>query len=264
LLASTRLHAQTADDVSQLVKRLVDLDSIDIAKEVKYRPGLLPALNQLDADESGMQVLADPYASQQPNTPGAAGWYRVSFVVPEKLGKFPLPPNGFNLGVESNVLGAWEIYTYKNDKPSGVAMIPTTNVAWNKGNVLANTNQPPTAWMSNAPISTKPGDRFTVVILAMSTPLGAGSAEGFALRHLRLRYALYHTGARAPFYTALHKVQDQLKTLQGEELQKFQAKAKVPLANLEKLFQAAESEKLDDLTKAMQAATKELNDTLKK
>jgi soluble cytochrome b562 len=262
-LPANILCAQTADDVSALINRLVELDSIDVAKEVKYRAGLLPTLHELEADEAEMKVLADPYAAQQSNTPGGVGWYRVSFVVPEKIGKFPLPAGGFNLGIESNVRGAWEIYTYKNDKPAGAAMIPTVTGTWNKGNILANSNQPATAWMSNAPMPTKPGDRVTVAILAMSTPLGQGNPDGFALRHLRLRYALYHTGARAPFYAALHKVHDKLQTLHGDELQAYQTKVKEPLAQLDKLFQAAESGKLDDLTKAMQAATKELNETLK-
>lgn len=262
-LAAQTACAQTAEDLTRLIDRLVDLDSIDLAKDVKFRPGLEPSLHALDADESQMTVLKNPYEPQGQNKPAAAGWYRVTFTVPEKLGRFPIPKNGFNLGVESNCLGAWEIYTYINGKPAGL---------WSKDGLLTNANRHPTHWMSNAPMPTKAGDRITIAILATSSPLGRGSPEGYALRHLRLRFALAHTGARQPFYgsvtapgkgTGLLGARERLATLQGEELKALQEKLKTPLANLEAVFKAAESEKLDDLTKAMAAAAKELDAALK-
>src|SRR5687768_7283551 len=106
----------TADDITRLIDRLVVLDSIDLAQGVKFRAGLEPSLHAVDADESGMVALKDPYAAHGKDQPGAAGWYRVSFVAPETIGKFPLPRGGYNLGVESNCLGTWEIYTYNNGK----------------------------------------------------------------------------------------------------------------------------------------------------
>src|SRR5688572_20621337 len=76
--------AQTADDVQKLMDRLVDLDSIDLCKfEVKYRDGLEPPLAAVDADESAMRVMKDPYEAQGKGKPGAVGWYRVSFDFPE-------------------------------------------------------------------------------------------------------------------------------------------------------------------------------------
>lgn len=266
--------AQTADDVTKLINRLVELDSIDIAKDVKFQAGLEPSLHTLNADESDMKVLKDPYEVQGRNKPGAAGWYRVSFTVPEKLGKFAIPKGGYNLGVESNVLGSWEIYTYNNGKPVGSAMASGVSGVWTHGNMLWNTRQPPTAWMSNAPIPTKPGDKFTVAILATATPLGQGSPEGFALRHLRLRFALAHTGARQPFYgnvgsaggmgSGLHGARELLATRQGDELKALQDKLKGPLARMDAVFESAETGNLDNLTKAMRTATAEINDALKK
>src|SRR5688572_6046788 len=100
-------RAQTADEVSQLIQRLVELDSIDVAKGVKYRAGLQPSLCAADVDESAMVVLTDPSTPQGKDEPGAAGWYRVTFTVPEKIGSFAVPANGYNLGVETNVLGGW-------------------------------------------------------------------------------------------------------------------------------------------------------------
>ena len=254
----------TADDLTRLIDRLVELDSINVAQDVKFRAGLEPSLHAADADEAGMIVLKDPYVAHGQDKPGAAGWYRVSFVAPETIGKFPLPQRGYNLGVESNCLGAWEVYTYNNGKPAGAAMATGVPGVVNKGNMLAAWNQPPTAWVSNAPMPTKPGDRITIAILATSFPLGRGSPDGFALRHLRLRFALAHTGARQPFYAALNAAREKLRTLKGEELATLQAKLKDPVARLDAVFAAAETGQLDNLTKAMAAASKEINAALKK
>jgi hypothetical protein len=255
---------ETADDVTKLIARLVELDSIDLAKEVKFREGLTPSLHEVDADESGMKVLKDPYTVMGQNTPGAAGWYRVTFTVPEKLGNIPIPKNGYNLGVETNVLGAWEVYTYQNGKPAGL---------WSKDGMLRATDQPPTRWMSNAPMPTKAGDKMTVAILATASPLGRGSPDGYALRHLRLRFALAHTAARQPFYgqvtapgkgDGLFGAREMLATLKGDELKTLQTKLKDPFARLNAVFTAGESGKLDDLTKAMKTAADEINAALKK
>jgi hypothetical protein len=256
--------AQTADDVGKLIARLIELDSIDLAKEVKFRAGLEPPLHALDADESAMTVLKDPYEVHGRGKPGAAGWYRVSFVVPEKLGKFKIPKGGYNLGVESNVLGAWEIYTYINGKPAGL---------WSKDGMLSAANKGPTVWMSNAPMPTKAGDRITVAILAHASPLGRGSPEGFGLRHLRLRFALSHTAARQPFFggvtapgagTGLHGAREKLATLRGEALAALQEKLRGPLARLDAVFEAAETGELAALTRAMMQASKEIDAALKK
>jgi hypothetical protein len=266
-------QAQTADEVTKLIHRLIDLDSIDLAKEVKYCAGLEPSLHMFDADESAMKVLANPYEVHGKNKPGAAGWYRVRFTAPETIGKFALPKGGYNLGVESNCLGSWEIYTYNNGKPAGAAMATGVKGAWNQGNLLLNARQHPTAWMSNAPMPTKPGDKIIIAILATATPLGRGSPEGYALRHLRLRFALAHTGARQPFYgnvtapgmgTGLHGAREMLATRKGEELKALQEKLQGPLSRLDALFKAAETGRLDELTKAMRVATNEINGALKK
>jgi len=255
-------QAPTADDLTRLIDRLVELDSIPLAKDVKFRAGLEPPLFALDADESDMVVLKDPYMVHGQGKPGAAGWYRVSFVVPEKIGKFTL--RGYNLGVESNVLGSWEIYTYINGKPAGL---------WSVDGMRKAFDRPPTEWMSNAPMPTRAGDRITVAILAMASPLGRGSPEGYGLRHLRLRWALGHTAGRSPFYgsvyapgqgTGLLGAREKLRTLQGDELKALQAKLGVPLSRLDAVFQAAETERLDELTKAMLVASKEINEALKK
>ncbi|MSQ94209.1 MAG: hypothetical protein EXR98_06595 [Gemmataceae bacterium] len=256
-----RAHAQTADDVSKLIDRLVQLDSIDLAKDVKFRAGLEPSLHAFDSDESKMTVLKNPYEAQGQGKPGAAGWYRVSFVVPAKLGKIPIPKGGYNLGVESNVGGAWEIYTYINGNPAGL---------WSKDGMLTASNQPPTVWMSNAPMPTKAGDRITIAILATASPLGRGSPEGFALRHIRLRFALSHTAARQPFCgntsagNGLHGAREKLRTQQGDALKALQQKLQGPLSRLDAVFQAADTEKLGELTNAMMKASKEINEALKK
>lgn len=254
-------QAQTADDVTKLIDRLVQLDSIDLTKDLKFRPGLEPSLFDLDADESKMTVLKNPYEVHGRDKPGAAGWYRTSFVVPEKLGKFAIPKGGYNLGIESNFTGSWEIYTYVNGKRAGL---------WSKDGMYAFTNLPPTAWMSNAPMPTRAGDKITIAILAMSSPLGRGSTEGFGLNHLRLRYALGHTAARQPFYgsvvngNGLLGAREKLRTLQGENLKTLQGKLQGPLSRLDAVFQSAESGVLGDLTNSMMKASKEINEALKK
>ncbi len=271
------LRAQTPEDLKKLIARLDDLDSIDIAKNVKFREGLLPSLHELDADEKGLKVLENPYEVFGKNKPGAAGWYRVTFTVPEKIGAFPL--RSFNLGVESNVLGTWEAYTYKNGKPDGTTMIPGVPGTWATLGVMGHTRQPASAWVSNAPLGCSPGTKITVAILASASPLGSGSPEGFALRRLRLRYALYHTSARQPFYgresgsltapgNGLHGVVERLTLLQQAkgkeaELKEFQDRIKGPLDRLELVFKATESGKLDDLSAAMRVATKGIDEAFR-
>jgi len=261
--APASIQAQTADDLSQLISRLVELDSIDLAKDVKFRPGLLPTLHALDADESQMKILSNPYEVFGRGEPGACGWYRISFTVPEKLGKFAIPKNGYNLGVESNVLGAWEFYAYQDGKTAGL---------WSKDGMLTNRDQHPTHWMSNAPMPTKGGAKMTIAVLAMASPLGRGNPDGFGLRHLRLRFALAHTGARRPFYggvyapgkgTGLHGAREMLATLQGEPLAALQMKLKDPLSRMDAVFAAAETGELGKLTAAMAQASKEINAALK-
>lgn len=263
-LLAAQARAQSAEDVTKLISRLVELDSIDITKGLKHRAGLEPTLHEFDADESKMTTLKDPYEVFGKNKPGAAGWYRVSFTVPEKLGKFAIPKGGYNLGIESNVLGAWEIYAYQNGKAAGL---------WSKDGMQRAADQRPTVWMSNAPMPTKAGAKITVAILATASPLGRGSPEGYGLRHLRLRFALGHTAARQPFYgsvqapgqgTGLFGIREKLATLKDDELKAFQEKVKGPLSRLDLVFESAESGKLDDLTRAMQKASKEFSEALKK
>jgi len=104
----------------------------------------------------------------------------------------------------------------------------------------------------------------------MASPLGRGSPDGFALNHLRLRYALGHTAARQPFYgsaingTGLLGAREKLRTKQGAELKALQEKLQGPLSRLDAVFQAAETEKLGELTNAMMKASKEINEALKK
>lgn len=257
-------QAPTEADLTKLIERLIELDSIDLAPLVKFRPGLEPSLHTLDADESAMSVLKDPYAVHGQDKPGAAGWYRLSFVVPEKIGRFAVPKGGYNLGIESNVLGSWEIYTYKNGKPHGL---------WSKDGMNKATDQAATVWMSNAPQPAQPGDKFTVAILAMASPLGRGSPEGFALRHLRLRFAWGHTGGRQPFYGSVYApgqgngllgAREMLRTKKGDELKALQDRLQGPIARLDALFTAADTGAIDNLTKAMTAASKEINEALKK
>lgn len=263
-LPSANAQGPTADDLTKLIDRLVDLDSIDLAPTVKFRENLEPSLYTLDASESGMTTLADPYARFGKGKPGASGWYRLSFVVPEKLGKFPVPKTGYNLGIESNVLGSWEIYTYKNGQPAGL---------WSKDGMNKATDRPATEWMSNAPQPAKPGDQFTVAILAMASPLGRGSPEGFGLRHLRLRFAWAHTGGRQPFYGSVYApgqgngllgAREMLRAKQGDELKALQEKLRGPISRVDAVFAAAETGQIENLTKAMLASSKEINDALKR
>lgn len=276
ILATNNVHAQTADDIGKLIHRLIDLDSIDLAKDVKFRAGLEPDLHAIDVDESAMKVLQNPYEVFGQDKPGAAGWYRVSITVPETLGRYPVPKNGFNLGVESNVLGRWEIYSFLNGKPAGASglagpgvNLPTPPYA----NVLTATNQPATYWMSNAPISSKPGDKLTVVILAMSSPLGRGNPEGFGLRHLRLRFALGHSVGRGRLLGAvtgpgkgngLFGAREMLAVRKGDELTALQERLKTPLSRMNLVFDVVATGKLDDLTKAMATAGAEIDEALKK
>lgn len=125
-------RAQTADDITKLIERLIELDSIDLSKNVRYRAGLEPSLYAYDADESKMVVLKDPYEVHGQGKPAAAGWYRHRFIVPDRLGKFPMPKGGYTCGIETNVLGVWETYTYVNGKPAGLwskdgMMMPPTS-----------------------------------------------------------------------------------------------------------------------------------------
>jgi len=157
-------------------------------------------------------------------------------VVPENIGKFAVPKSGYNLGIESNVLGSWEIYTYKNGKPHGL---------WSKDGMNKSADRHATDWMSNAPQPAKPGDQFTVAILAMASPLERGSPEGFAFRHLRLRFAWGHTGGRQPFYGSVYApaqgnsllgAREMLRTKKGEELKALQEKLRGPIARLDAGF----------------------------
>lgn len=266
LLGATPAVAESPTDahLTKLIERLIELDSIDLAPKVKFRAGLEPSLHAVDADESAMTVLKDPYAAHGKDKPGAAGWYRVSFTVPERIGKFAVPKGGYNLGIESNVLGSWEIYTYKNGKPHGL---------WSKDGMNKATDQAPTVWMSNAPQPAQPGDQFTVAILAMASPLGRGSPDGFALRHLRLRFAWGHTGGRQPFYggvsnpgqgTGLLGAREMLRTKKGDELKALQDRLQGPISRLDAVFAAADTGVIDNLTKAMTSASKEINEALKK
>jgi hypothetical protein len=188
----------------------------------------------------------------------------LHFEVPERIGKFAVPETGYNLGIESNVLGAWEIYTYKNGELAGL---------WSKDGMNKAADRPATDWMSNAPQPAKPGDKFTVAILAMASPLGRGSPEGSGLRHLRLRFAWGHTAGRQPFYggvpapgqgTGLLGARELLRTKTGDELKALQEKLRGPIERLDAVFAAADTGKIENLTAAMLAASKEINEALKK
>lgn len=273
VLRAPTAHGQTADELTRWIERLVDFDSADLTKNVKFRAGLEPPLFAADADESSMTILTNPFEVQGRNQAAAAGWYRVSFVVPEKLGSFAIPATGYKLGVESNVLGSWEIYSYVNGTPAGSAFATGVPGSVQIGNTVTNSRQHATAWMSNAPLLSKPGDKITVAILAMSSPLGRGSSDGYALRFLRLRFAQAHTFTRQPFYgsvtgpgagTGLLGAREMLAKAKGDELTALQARLKGPLARLETLVTAAETEQLDELTKAMKAVTPEINQALKR
>lgn len=257
--------AQTADDLTKLIERLVELDSIDLCKfGVKYRAGLEPPLAAFDADESAMRVLKNPYEPQGQGMPGAVGWYRVSFDFPERLGKFEL--YDCPCGIESNVQGSWEIYTYRNGKPAGLGSGPFDRLGF-----LRRSNKDANVWVSNSPMDPpKRGDRITIAILASSYPLGRGSPEGFALRHLRMRVAGGHSPNRSPFFSELLAIREKLRTLQGDELKALQNKVKDSLARLDSVFEAAEiGDKtgralFGPMSNAMRAAHKELVEAQKK
>jgi hypothetical protein len=263
-LSHAAAQGPTADDLTKLIDRLVELDSIDLAPLVKFRSGLEPSLHAFDADESSMTALKDPYGRHGEGKPGAAGWYRLSFVVPEKIGKLPMPKGNYNLGIESNCLGAWEIYTYKNGKPAGL---------WSKDGMNKAFDRPATEWMSNAPQPAVIGDKFTVAIVAMASPLGRGSPEGFGLRHLRLRFAWGHTAGRQPFFggvsapgqgSGLLGAREMLQSKKGDELKSLQDSLRGPISRLDAVFAAAETGQIENLTKAMLAASKEINEALRK
>jgi hypothetical protein len=105
--------------------------------------------------------------------------------------------------------------------------------------------------------------------LVWSTPLAKGSPDGFALRHLRLRFASYHTFARVELLgnplsgTGLKGARHKLAVLKGEELTALQAKLQEPLRGVDAVFAAAKSGKLNDLTQAMRTAAQGLNAALK-
>jgi len=67
------VQAQRDSDVTKLIQRLIELDSIDLAKDVKFRPGLEPSLHASDSGESSMKILKDPYEIHGQGKPGAAG-----------------------------------------------------------------------------------------------------------------------------------------------------------------------------------------------
>jgi hypothetical protein len=252
------LSAQTPEDVERLIRRVIELDSMDITRDVKFRAGFEPLLAAADADESSMMVLADPYEPQGKGKPGAFGWYRVRFTVPEMLGAISLKENPSALGVESNFQGSWEAYTYVKGSPAGAG-----------SGYLAAYNRSPTEWVSNAPLLAKPGDEVTLAFLVWSTPLAKGNPEGFAMRHLRLRFASRHTFARFELFgnpvsgTGLNGARQKLSILKDAELKALRIKLQEPLRGVDAVFSAAKSGKLDDLTQAMRTAAQGLNAALK-
>lgn len=260
-----KTRAQTADDLTKLIERLVELDSIDLCKfGVKYRDGLEPSLAAVDADESAMRVLKNPYEAHGQGKPGAVGWYRVSFDFPERLGRFEL--YDCPCGVESNVRGSWEIYTYRNGKPVGLGGGPFARLGFHR-----QSNKDANVWVSNSPMDPpKKGDKITIAILASSYPLGRGNPEGFALLHLRMRVAGGHSPNRSPFFSELLTIRDKLRTLQGDELKALQSKVKEPLARLDVVFQTAEigdkkgRNLFGPMSNAMLTAAKELIEAQKK
>jgi hypothetical protein len=178
--------------------------------------------------------------------------------VPEKIGAFSLENRAFAFGIESNCHGSWEVYTYVNGEPAGAGM-----------GVLTTQNRLATEWVSNAPMLAKAGDEITVALLAWSTPLAKGNSRGFALRHLRMRFASRHTFPRVALLgnpvsgTGLHGARQKLATLKGPELQALQAKLREPLRAMDKVFESAESGKIDDLSAAMDNAAKAFAAALK-
>jgi len=242
-------RAQTADDVTKLLARFNDLNTLDLGKlGVKYRAGLAPSLAAVDADESAMKVLKDPHEAQGQGKPGAVGWYRVSFDLPEKIGKTTTSASWV---VETNVQGIAEIYTYRNGKPTGVGNGLTTSFGL-----------PANAWTKSTLVDAKPGDRITLVILATCNPWGRGSPEGFALRHLRL-------GKRtSPVYSylvdALFNVREKLRTAKGDELKALQEKVKGPMADVEAVFAAAETGNANAFIEAVGKSANQLNKAIRK
>jgi hypothetical protein len=266
--------AQSPEDLTRQTEALLDLGTVDLTRsEVKFRSGLEPSLLPFDIDESGMTVLKNPLQVFGKGKARMAGWYRLHFVTPEKLGKIAVPRTlGYALGIESNVQGAWEIYTYVNSKRAGGD--GTGGIGAPR--VVQGMNEPPHVWRSNAQLFTRPGDKVTVVILAKSSPF-AESTDGFALRHLRLRFAGPHSAVHQGFFGAvgfnalgssptsgLLGVRTRLAKAKGEELTALQNRLKEPLARLDAVFKAAETADLVTLTKAMSAARDEINAALKK
>jgi hypothetical protein len=243
-------RAQTAEELTTLMARLHDLGSIDLCQfGVKYRSGLEPSLAAVDADESAMGVLKNPFEAQGQGKPGAAGWYRVSFVIPDKVGRFK--PSTTDWVIECNVQGTAELYAYQSGKPARIDKGFTTIA-----------NQAANSWVKTTLKDSKSGDKITLVILATSFPWGRGSPEGFALRHLRLGKRT--SGAHDEFFRALFNVREKLSTLKGDELKKFRAKVNGPLAGLDAVFAAADRDNVGLFIDAMVKATKPLSDSLKK
>jgi hypothetical protein len=156
----------------------------------------------------------------------------VSYLVPERLGRFA--HDDCPCGIESNVRGRWELYTYSNGKPAALGSGQFDRLGFlRRSNVDAN------VWVSNSPMNApKRGDKITIAILASSYPLGRGNPEGFALRHLRMRIAGGHSPNRTPFFSELLAIRDRLRTLQGDERKALQEKLKGPLARLDAVFAA--------------------------
>ena len=82
---------------------------LDLARDVmKFRAGLEPTLHQFGTDESGMEILQNPYQVMGKDTSRTVGWYRILFAVSEEPGRLLIPSDGYKLGAESNVRGTWE------------------------------------------------------------------------------------------------------------------------------------------------------------
>lgn len=83
-------QAQSADDVTKLISRLIELDSIDLAKDVRFRASLEPSLHALHADESTSQSKGDAaHSTMIGNGPRPLCSPRP-FVLPET--RHPRPP----------------------------------------------------------------------------------------------------------------------------------------------------------------------------
>lgn len=243
-------RAQTADDITKLIERLHDLNSIDLCKfDVKYRAGLEPSLIAVNADESVMTILKETHEAQGQGKPGAAAWYRVRFVLPEKVGKFPA--SNASWVIECNVQGVGELYAYQNGKAAGI-----------DNGFLTIANLPASGWAKAALKDAKAGDQITIVILATSYPWGRGSPEGFALRHLRLGKRT--SGAYGAFFDALFVVREKLRTLKGDDLKTLQEKVKGPLAGIDAVFAAADTGNGNVFIEAVVKATNPLSAALKK